>query len=967
MIHLNVALLSGIRVVRDDVERPLTSRRQRAVVAALALRPHAAVGVDELVDALWGEAPPDGARATLQTYVSRLRRAIGNDAVVYEPGGYRLAEGTWCDADEARRLAHAARAALVSDPEQAGDLARRALHLWKGPALGELAHDSWFLPAAVGLKELHANIIEIAAAALMASGRPEQAVELLEPATRTDALREPAHVLLVDALRVSGRNVEALRVADRYRRLLRDETGLVPGTALEAAEHRALAAERDEESPDQADRPFAPPGHLAHGASGLSQVTRLIGRDTELEVLAGWLTSSRLVTICGPGGVGKTTLAAALAERLASTTRVISVPLVPVEMGEVAAAVAAALSLRSDRASAPAITEHLRGTSAVLVVDNAEHVAGEVRQLVRTLLSGAPGVRIVVTSRARLELPEERLYVLPPLAVEGEDAPAVELFLERLQRAGGVPPSPSDPGVRDICTRLDGLPLALELAAGRAAVLGVGGLQDRLEIALDLVATSATGDRHSSLRRVVTWSYDLLDVPERRLLVALAAFDGEFDLDAAEYVGAAVLDRPVSLVLARLVDASLVTPAAGASRYRLLEMVRRFARERLMHEDEYAARWAHTRWVAARLSSLTSAIGASEHEIQVRLEDLRAEVRGAIRWARATVDRDAASALIRPLAHVLQYRPDVELVGAAHSLGRHVLNNAPPTSMPTAGFAAASARLALHAGQLDEVPELVLLGMEAANGDRAALHCARHAQGVLGLYHGHHDDAASSFAAALEAAESIGERLDAMAGMALAKCYAGRIEDARSIGEELRATAATFGSDTYLAFADYVEGEACLASGRVDDAADHLRVATERAWGVGATFISGIAATVLAAVVVRHRPATEARDHLLVLLERWRSTASWTQLWTTLRLTSEFLAQRGHHDLAALIVAAARRDRAAPRIIGDDLARAEALTDRLRIHLGESAYAGIMASAARIERMDVLERVVDALRDLDLC
>ena len=768
-------------------------------------------------------------------------------------------------------------------------------------------------------------------------------------------------MLLVDALRASGRNADALRVADRYRCLLRDETGLAPGPALATAERRALVPDAEGETSDRQDSATARHAAGRPPAAGLPLATRLIGRDTELELVTGWLTSARLVTICGPGGVGKTRLAAELTDRLATTTHVIPVLLAPVVAGEVAAAMAAVLNLRSDKASAPAIAEHLRTMSVVLVVDNAEHVLVEVRRLVRTLVEGAPNVRIVVTSRARLELPDERVLVLPSLPVEGDGAPAVELFLDRLQRAGRNPSHQSDADVRDICTRLDGLPLALELAAGRAAVLGVGGLRDRLEVALDLVATNSPTDRHSSLRRVVSWSYDLLDEPSRRLLAALAAFDGEFDLDAAEHVGAAVLGRPVSLLLARLVAASLVAPARGAGRYRLLEMVRHFARERLADEGERPARRAHASWVAAQLSSVASVVGPAEHQASTRLDGCRPEVRGAIRWARAAVDGDAA--LVLPLAQVLQYRPDAELIDAAYSLGRHILDRAP---QPSAMVAASVARLALHAGQLHDVPRLVSLGLEAANGDRAALHRARHAEAVLRLYQGHHDDAARSFTAALETADLISERLDALAGLGLALCYAGGIDDARRSVEELNATATTLGSDTYRAFADYVRGEIDLASGQVDAAAAHLRAAADRAWAVGATFISGIAATVLAAVVVRHRPPTEARAHLLVLLERWRSTATWTQLWTTLRVTSELLAKHGRQDLAALIVTAAARDRAAPSLVGDDLDRMTAMADLLRTGLGEAAYAGITAAAAGVERMDVLDRVLDALDDLDL-
>jgi predicted ATPase len=842
-------------------------------------------------------------------------------------------------------------------------MARRALDLWNGSALAEFAHDPWFVPVAAGLEELRANIVDIAAEALVASGRAGEAVELLEPATRSHPLREPSHVLLMDALRVSGRNADALRVAGRYRRYLRDETGLAPGAALAAAEQRALAGDEANAVPR---RPVAArPGGCGPLGAGLPRVTRLIGRDAELHSLTRSLAVSRLVTICGPGGVGKTRLAAELADRTASAMPVVSVPLAPVQTGEVAAAVAAALNLRGDGASAVAIAEHLCSTSAVVIIDNAEHVAAEVAEFVRTLLDGAPGVRILVTSRARLELADERVHVLAPLSVEGARAPAVELFLERLDRAGRAPVDQSDADVRHVCARLDGLPLALELAAGRAAVLGVAGLRDRLESALDLVATSSNGHRHSSLRRVVSWSYDLLDEPSRRLLAALAVFDGEFDLDAAEHVGAAVVGRPVSLLLARLVDASLVA-AGGTGRYRLLDMVRQFGREQVTAgEGSASARRAHIQWVATRLASIGQIVGPAEHQLSARLDELRDEVRGAIRWAGAVGDRKAATTLVVPLAQAFQYRPDAELIRAGYSVVRQLLGSGSAREQPSAGLTAAGARLALHAGRLDDVPGLVTAALLTSGDDRAARHRARHAEGVLHLYHGRPDAAATAFATALEEAATVIERLDALAGLGLAVCYAGPVVEGRPIVDELRAIAETMGSATYCAFADYIDGELHLAGGAVDAAVGYLRAATERAGAVGASFVSGIAATVLAGVVVRHRPPPEARAQLLHLLEVWRSTANWTQLWTTLRLTAEFLAVHDRHDLAALILAAAERDRAAPRVVGDDLVRLTDVAARLRHRLGEAAYGGITAGAAGIERMELLDRVVDALERLD--
>ncbi|MGH2476906.1 MAG: BTAD domain-containing putative transcriptional regulator, partial [Candidatus Limnocylindrales bacterium] len=718
MIELSVRLLSGIRVARDGEERAITSRRQRAVMAALALRPGRSVSSEQLIEALWGEEPPQGARATLQTYISRLRRSLGDDAVLNGPGGYRLADGATCDVDLARRLAADARAALATTPERAADAAQQALDLWDGPALAELADTAWFVPALTGLEELRANLVDVAAEALVAAGRSEQAVELIEPAARADPLREPSHVLLVDALRASGRNVDALRVAERYRRHLRDETGLDPGPALVAAEQRALTADGGETAGETGGRPMVvAPGHTLGAV--LPRASRMIGREGDLDRVVAALATARLVTICGPGGVGKTRLAAEVAATLGASAAVIVVELAAAGSDDVVAAVAAALQLRSDRASLPTIAEQLRDIDGALIVDNAEHVVDEVRELARTVLDHCPRMRIVVTSRVRLDVAGEQMIVLAPLTTGGDRPAAVELFIDRLERSGratGV--DADDPRVRRICDRLDGLPLALELAAGRAAVLGVDGLRDRLDAALDLVASGAGGggERHGSLRALVGWSYELLDEPSRRLIDALAVFAGEFDLDAAERVGAAVLGQPVSLLVGRLVDASLVATTGVAGRYRLLEMIRQFGREHLTSGDRMAhARDAHARWVSERLAGIAAAaVGSDEQLTSARLDGLRDEVRSALRWARERGDAELAAALVVPLAGPLLYRPDAELIAMGCSAVRHLVEVGPQHDGLPTGLTAAGARLAFLAGELDDVDRLADLAL----GDR---------------------------------------------------------------------------------------------------------------------------------------------------------------------------------------------------------------------------------------------------------
>jgi predicted ATPase/DNA-binding SARP family transcriptional activator len=972
---LHVHLLGPLRVTSEAGTLVLASRRQRALMAALALGAGRSVSVADLVDALWGEEPPAGARTTLQTYVSRLRGVVGEEAVLHAPGGYRLAPFVTTDAAAATRLAEEARS-CTGDPLHALDLATRALALWDGRSLADLAEEEWFVPAAAGLDQLRANLGDLAAAALITAGRPTEAAELLDVAARADPLREPTQVLLVRALHEAGRNAEALRAADRYRRRLGEETGLVPGPALAEEERRALAGP-DEPAPSPPPSLGGVPSAIGVApVAGLPAPTRMVGRDDELSRLLAALQAARLVTVVGPGGMGKTRLAAELVLQRPRAGRIVVVELAPVEAGDVLAAVAASLGARGDRVDEVTVAEILQGEEALLVLDNAEHVMEPVGSLVRVLLDRCPRVRVLVTSRSRLELPHEHVVPLGPLALRGDRPASVELLAERVQRAGGPQlVTDDDPRARELCRRLEGLPLAIELAAGRVAVLGLDGLLQRLDEVLDLLDRGGPdGGRHASLRTVVEWSYRLLEPPAQRLLAVLAAFDGEFDLDAAEHVGSAVLAQPASLLLGRLVETSLVATTGVPGRYRLLDMIRRFGRERLAADGlEDRARSAHTAWVAERLEAVDrSSVGADESTTVAALDAVRNEVRSALRAAHATEDAAVVRSLVVPLAGPMLYRPDGELIIEAGHLIRPFLERVEPGRFDPrhAAVAAAGARLAVVSGVLEHVDVLADLAERYAGADRdgqATCLRAAHARGVLRLYQGRPREAEALFAAvAGHPAASAVDRLDVLGGLGLACCYDGRPGDAAVVAAEHRALADTLGSHTYRAFAEYVAGEVQLARGDTSGAAQLLRTAADRAWAVGASFVWGIAATVLAAVLVRHGDAAEARSHLLILLTRWRRTATWPQLWTTLRLAAELLATQRVDDVALLVLAAADLDAAAPELVGDDLQRCLVLRADLRTRLGDGAAAGITAGAATLRRVAVVERAMASLDQLAL-
>ncbi|GAA1757341.1 BTAD domain-containing putative transcriptional regulator [Nonomuraea bangladeshensis] len=558
--------------------------RLRLLVARLALAAGRAVTAEELAGCLWPDDPPADPGNALQSLVSRLRRALPRaGALVSVPGGYRLDAGT--DAEAFDRLTAEAR--RQADPAVRERLLTEALALWRGPALGELAASPFAAGHAARLEEARLAAVEDRAEARLAlPATPEADVvgELGELAAR-HPLRERLHALRVRALHAAGRRSEALAAYEECRRALAAELGTGPGAELREAHLEVLRAE--------------PP--RPRRTNLRAPLTSFVGRDAELARLHDQLRAGRLVTLVGPGGAGKTRLATTAAAALvAEHTATWLVELAAVtDPADVPRAV---LSVLGDQASrhpgvsgtVESLAEALSPGRVLLVLDNCEHVVEAAARLAEELLGRCPRLRVLATSREPLGILGETLSPVPPLPPE----PAVRLLADR---AAAIDPAlVLDPGVAaEICRRLDGLPLAIELAAARLRALTPRELADRLgDRFLLLTGGSRTAlPRHRTLRAVVAWSWDLLDDDERVLAERLAVFAGGFDLAAAEGAGGS-LD-----VLAALVDKSLVQ-AAGDGRYRMLETIREYGLERLadagLLAEARARHAAHYRDLAER-------------------------------------------------------------------------------------------------------------------------------------------------------------------------------------------------------------------------------------------------------------------------------------------------------------------------------------------------------------------------------
>ena len=659
------------------------------VLLALAVAGHRPVPADRLADLLWGDDPPARAANAVQVYVRRLRRVLGAGAVVTSADGYALDPAAGVDLTAVERLLDDASAARRTGRWQhAADLLGEALAHWRGPLGGVHGEGAWLLAERGRLEAAREQAELDRLDALVRAGRPGDALPEATVRAARHPLDERHQALLVAALAGSGRRLEALTAYRRTRVALRDELGLEPGPLLEAAYARVL------QPPD----PDAPAdGTPGPGGRTPAPVHPILGRDADLAAVTGLLRAdARLVTVTGPGGVGKTRFALEAAGRLERPggPPVVWVPLSELTRADdVPGALAGALGLWDARPDAlEAVVGHLRRSPALLVLDNFEHVAAAAH-VVDRLLTDAAGTRCLVTSRTVLHVHGEHQHRLSPLPLDGAGpGPAEELLRARIRAVRPDLPfdRPTLAAVRRICRAVDGLPLALELAAARTAVLSPATIADQLEAApADLAAPDAVvgGHRHRSLRALVGWSADLLTSDARMLLARLSVFRGGFTVDAAT----AVADHDgrfggrVPDLLAQLRDASLVTTdAAGPDRLRMLVMVRESAASLLDADDPAALRRAHGRYYARFLDGATAGLPVQLPSTAAARAGLPEtdNLRAALAAARDAGDAALLADLVAVLAPVLETGGSaaevLAWVAAADDAGRSHPGAVPP-------------------------------------------------------------------------------------------------------------------------------------------------------------------------------------------------------------------------------------------------------------------------------------------------
>ena len=981
-------VLGALEIVTEGHVLPVGGPKPRQLLAVLLAGRRRVISTDRLVEALWADDTPPTAVPTLQTHVSRLRRLLGTDPdgprVETCPPGYRLAVAAGSvDADRFEAEVEVARAHLAHDPAAARSAVDRALAAWSGRAFAEFADAEGVRAEAGRLEELRVLARELAVEAGLACGGHHELVGELEGLVDEHPLRERLWCHLMLALYRSGRPAEALRRAHDLRHLLREELGLSPTAEVRDLETAILT---EDPALDWRPRPAPPPPEVA-ALPGAPDA--LVGRADDIDVVRQRLGESRLVTLIGPGGVGKTRLAHELlgdpALRAADGVRWIE--LAPVRGPDAAiGALATELDLqrRPERSLEDSIVEALRAQELVLVLDNCEHVLEAASPLVARVLRWCPRVRVLATSREPLGLPGEATYALGPLAVpasphatvdEVRSSPAVALFVSRATAARHdfALDAGSSAATAEICVRLDGLPLALELAAARVRSMTVTEMTERLDERFRLLAGEHAPDpRHRSLFDVVEWSYDLLGRREQILFSRLSVFAGGFTLRRVEDVcaGGDVDRADVAALLSALVDKSMVVAreVEGRTRFRLLETLRAFARARLDERPEAEAiRMAHARahldaaraasrelggpdegaWLRAvdrEMEDLREAFGTALAlgELDVALElvasvrefAFRAVRHEIFRWAEAVVAAPGAGS--RPhfpiVLGVIAYGRFVrgELTGAIVA-GAQALESAEHLGVSTGALAERTlANALIYRGEIDR--SLAILEGMADEAERA------------------HDDAlvAHVYYMRSVAATSVGDA-----------------DRARSLAEVSRQAACRSGSPTARSQAAYALG----VSWERDDpqrALDLLRESVGIAEGVGNRWLRGFARTEELSLLASQGDVATAVEHWPEVVETWFRGGDWANQWLSLRHVFAIFAGLGHDEVAAALhgaIDAAGASSALP-FEPAEADRVAATVDLVRARLGTEEFERADTRGRSMRDEDVVALTLETLRRL---
>ncbi len=669
---MDFRILGPLEVWEADRRLPLGGAKHRALLAILLLEANRVVSTDRLVELLWGDEPPETVNNTLQVCVSQLRKILepghvrGSPyqlLVSQEPGYLIRANADQIDLRRFERLREDAQHATSNGhPDAAAHALREAIALWRGPPLADIAAEPYAIAEGNRLNEMRLGALEDRIEADLALGRHRELVGELEALVGQHPLRERFRAQLMLALYRSGRQAEASDVFHKTRAVLVEELAVEPGQELQ----KLLKAILNQD----------PALNLVQGQQSAParktnnlplSLTSFVGRIAEVEEVKDLMLRSRLLTLTGTAGIGKTRLAAQVAGQVVKHFRdgVWLVELGPLtDPVLVPQTVATAVGLREE-ASTPVselIINYLETRQVLLLFDNCEHLLQATANLAQAILRSCAGVRVLTTSRESLGVDGEKVWRVPSLSlpdserlsdVRWTDYEALTLFAQRATDVLGTFVLTETTGqlVVQICQRLDGIPLAIELAAGRLKVLSLEQVADRLSDRFRLLTggSRTAMPRQQTLRAAIDWSYELLHPTEQVLLRRLAVFVGGFSLEAAEAIvpgnGNPIRADQILEYLAELVEKSLILVSSeGGGRYRLLETIRQYGLEKLVEASEAGElRARHRDWYLAQAERAEVELrGPNQLDWVERLEWNCDNLRAALAWCLDTGDQVSA-------------------------------------------------------------------------------------------------------------------------------------------------------------------------------------------------------------------------------------------------------------------------------------------------------------------------------------
>jgi predicted ATPase/DNA-binding SARP family transcriptional activator len=959
MTGIAVNVLGPVEVRRGGAVVPVEGLKRRQLLAVLVAARGTEVSAERLGEALWEGALPDSARSSLQSHVSRLRRALMPDQVIRAGGvGYAIDMGL-VELDAARfdDLAHAA-----TGPEQI-PLLERALGLWRGAAFGEFAELPGVRGEALRLEELRLTVTEQLIDARMDGGDDAPMLAELEALVTAHPLREQFWRQLMLALYRTGRQAEALRRCADLRSMLRDELGLSLSPAAKDLEARILA---DDPSLHQhVEQPMrVTPLPLAR-----REPTELIGRADDIGALQEELGRRPIVTIIGPGGVGKTRLAMTVARACADGfAHVVVVELASLRDPDATVQlIASALDVeqRQHLTLERTIEEFIHDRAVLLVLDNCEHVLRAVVPLVQRLSRHCPRLTVLATGRAPLGLPGEFVHVLAPLGVpaagavgdEARSAAAVRLFADRAAEArpGFQLDERSLAAAAEICRRLDGLPLAIELAAARMRSIGAEALADRLDQRFALLAgqSASVDPRHRSLHQLVEWSYELLDPVDQQAFAHLAAFAGSFDLEAAEVVCRPMpggLERQARVVI-DLVDKSMVQVVDPEEpRYRLLETLRDFGLERLRETGALApVEKRHREWFVdvaerAAVGLDTSDEGRWVTRIDRDLDNLRAAHAGAV----AAGDLAVATRLVAALREYSFRRVRYEIAGWGEVTMQMEAFERSPSAPIVLGVVAYGRWVR---GDLDAA--IALAHRSIAVADSLGEPSTGLAERVLGnavFYGGATQDALHWMDRMAEAAEASGRPAaltHALYMSSVARTSIGDASRGAMLAERAAAAAERCGSPTARAQAAYAHGLALRASDR-EQAEGALRLSADLGDAAGNRWIRAFALTQVYWLLAQRGRLADGLHGFAGVVDLWCRGGDWANQWLSMRHVLGVFNDLGAHHAAAVLHGALVAAGAAAALPFEptDAQQLAAEADRAREVLGQAEFEAALRRGA---------------------